>query len=183
MTGTQRTRPRHGQQASGGRRPCFARARTNSSRGAWLPIDQRQKRAFTPELSRLAICLARRSKVSDVQAHGVENEGLQSGLRYLLTFTEIDGADAAAVQARVEEHLRVLHLGTFGNVNRTAFLSISPVHTMPSRDHTGTPSGLEGFFHFTSSTTAGPAPRTIPRRRDSVSPRQSPDFLMMASIS
>ena len=36
----------------------------------------------------------------------------------------------------------------FGNVNRTALLSISPMHTMPPRDHTGTPSGLEGFFHF-----------------------------------
>src|SRR5215472_2424680 len=71
----------------------------------------------------------------------------------------------------------------FGKVNRTAFLSISPMHTLPFRDHTGTPSGLEGFFHFTSSTTAGPAPRTIPRSRDSVSPRQSPEFLMMASIS
>src|SRR5690348_17851551 len=71
----------------------------------------------------------------------------------------------------------------FGKVNRTAFLSISPIHTMPFRDHTGTPSGLEGFFHFTSSTTAGPAPRTIPRSRDSVSPRQSSEFLMMASIS
>src|SRR5262249_34225551 len=71
----------------------------------------------------------------------------------------------------------------FGKVNRTAFLSISPMHTMPFRDHTGTPSGLEGFFHFTSSTTAGPAPRTIPRSRDNVSPRQSSEFLMMASIS
>jgi hypothetical protein len=71
----------------------------------------------------------------------------------------------------------------FGNVSRTAFLSISPMHTIPPTDHTGTPSGLEGFFHFTSSATAGPAPRTISRSRDSVSPRQSPDFLMMASIS
>ncbi len=61
---------------------------------------------------RLAICLAHRSQASDVQAHGLENERPQSGLRYLLTFKEIDGADAAAVQARVEELLRVLHLGT-----------------------------------------------------------------------
>lgn len=57
------------------------------------------------------------------------------------------------------------------------------MHTMPSRDHTGTPSGLEGFFHFTSSTIAGLALRTMARRRDRVSLRQSFVALMMASIS
>lgn len=71
----------------------------------------------------------------------------------------------------------------FGNVNRTAFLSISPMQTMPSSDHTGTPSGLEGFFHFTSSARSGPAPRTTARSRANVSPRQSSERSMMASIS
>ena len=33
------------------------------------------------------------------QVHGLDNERPQSGLRYPLTFTDIDGADAAAVQA------------------------------------------------------------------------------------
>src|SRR6478609_9207316 len=68
----------------------------------------------------------------------------------------------------------------FGNVNRTEFLSISPMHTMPSKDHTGTPSGLEGFFHLTSSSMARSAASTIPRSRDNISPRQSPALAMMA---
>src|SRR5437879_8715891 len=38
----------------------------------------------------------------------------------------------------------------FGNVSLTAFLRASPMQTMPSWDQTGTPSGREGFFHFTS---------------------------------
>ena len=49
----------------------------------------------------------------------------------------------------------------FGNANRTALLSISPMQTIQSRPHDA-PSGLEGFFHFTSSTTSRPAPRTTP---------------------
>src|SRR5579859_2875025 len=56
--------------------------------------------------------VASRSQASCVQAHGLENERPQRGLRHLLTFTEMDGTDAAAVHARVEELLRVLHLGT-----------------------------------------------------------------------
>src|ERR1700761_8596330 len=71
----------------------------------------------------------------------------------------------------------------FGNVSRTTCLSISPMQTMPPEDHTDTPSGLEGFFHFTSSTMEGRAPTTTARSRDSVSPRQSPALAMMASIS
>src|SRR6266508_6653294 len=46
----------------------------------------------------------------------------------------------------------------FGNVSLTAFLRASPMQTMPSWDQTGTPSGREGFFHFTSSITPGSAP-------------------------
>src|SRR6266540_2971618 len=46
----------------------------------------------------------------------------------------------------------------FGNVSLTAFLRTSPTQTMPSWDQTGTPSGREGFFHFTSSITPGSAP-------------------------
>ena len=71
----------------------------------------------------------------------------------------------------------------FGKVNRAALLSISPIHTMPWRDQIATPSGLEGFFHFTSSVMGGPATRTISRNRDKVSPRQPPACLMIASIS
>jgi hypothetical protein len=60
-------------------------------------------------------------------------------------------------------------------------LSISPTQTMPWKDHTGTPSGLEGFFHFTPSSIAWSAARTTPRSRDNISPRQSSALLMMAS--
>src|SRR4051794_7461163 len=57
-------------------------------------------------------CRTHRSQASGVQARSLDNERPQSGLRYLLAFTEIDGADAAAVKTRVEELLRVLHPGT-----------------------------------------------------------------------
>src|SRR6478609_5994756 len=67
----------------------------------------------------------------------------------------------------------------FGNVNRTELLSISPMHTMPSKDHTGTPSGLEGFFHLTTSSMARSAASTIPRSRDNIPPRQSPALARM----
>jgi hypothetical protein len=52
---------------------------------------------------------------------------------------------------------------------------------MPWKDHTGTPSGLEGFFHFTPSSIAWSAARTTPRSRDNISPRQSSALLMRAS--
>src|ERR1700719_661041 len=49
-------------------------------------------------------------------------------------------------------------LAPFGKVSLTAFLRTSPMQTMPSCDQTATPSGREGFFHFTSSVTPGSAP-------------------------
>src|SRR5262245_19882435 len=55
---------------------------------------------------------------------------------------------------------------------------------MPPCSHTGTPSmEFEGFLHFTSSTTSGSACLISARTRASVSPRQSPSFLIRASIS
>src|SRR5215472_8941862 len=71
----------------------------------------------------------------------------------------------------------------FGNVSRTALLSASPMQMFPSRDHTGTPIGRDGFFHFTSSTMDASALRTTARSRASVVLRQSPDALMMASMA
>src|SRR3954452_10788699 len=62
------------------------------------------------------------------------------------------------------------------NVNFTAFLYVSPVQMMPECDHTGTP-------HFHSSTTLGSACLIVMRARASVSPRQSLNALMRASIS
>ena len=62
------------------------------------------------------------------------------------------------------------------NVILTLSLNAPPVHRMPppARSHTGTPAGLEGFFHFIVSTTSGSASRISARSRASVSPRQSP---------
>src|SRR5215471_6841240 len=48
---------------------------------------------------------------------------------------------------------------------------------MPSCDHTGTPR------HFHSSTTSGSACLNRARSRPSISPRQSPSSLILASIS
>src|SRR5438477_10514962 len=53
----------------------------------------------------------------------------------------------------------------------------------PSRDHTGTPIGRDGFFHFTSSTTDASALRITARSRASVVLRQSPGASMMASMA
>src|SRR5881409_4282642 len=58
----------------------------------------------------------------------------------------------------------------FGNVSLTAFLRASPMQTMPSWDQTGTPSGREGFFHFTSSITPGSALLMRARSWPSLSP-------------
>src|SRR5438309_4970476 len=70
----------------------------------------------------------------------------------------------------------------FGNVSLTAFLRASPMQTMPSWDQTGTPSGREGFFHFTSSITPGSAPLIRARSWPSLSPLQPVVFRTMASI-
>ncbi|HKA90143.1 MAG TPA: hypothetical protein VKE22_20925 [Haliangiales bacterium] len=52
------------------------------------------------------------------------------------------------------------------NVIFTLFLYVSPVHTIPSWDHTGVP-------HFHSSTMSGSAALIVARTQPSVSPRQS----------
>src|SRR6202166_3419951 len=59
----------------------------------------------------------------------------------------------------------------------TTFLYVSPVQIIPACDHTGTP------LHFHSSTTSGSACLMRIRTRASVSPRQSPSSLILASIS
>src|SRR5262245_1993632 len=63
------------------------------------------------------------------------------------------------------------------NVIFTTFLYVSPVQIIPACDHTGTP------LHFHSSTTSGSACLMSIRIRASVSPRQSPRSLILASIS
>ena len=63
------------------------------------------------------------------------------------------------------------------NVIFTTLLYVSPVQISPACDHTGTP------LHFHSSTTSGSACLMRLRRRASISPRQSPSSLILASIS
>src|SRR3954464_6936586 len=58
----------------------------------------------------------------------------------------------------------------------TTALYVSPVQRIPSCDQTGTP------LHFHSSTTSGSASLTSARMHASVSPRQSPSSLILASI-
>src|SRR6266567_3040493 len=60
------------------------------------------------------------------------------------------------------------------NVSLTAFLSVPTVQIIPLWDQTGTPFGLVGFFHFTSSRAAGSAFLIMARSRETVSPFQSP---------
>src|SRR6185295_2302595 len=59
----------------------------------------------------------------------------------------------------------------------TTLLYVSPVQMIPACDHTGTP------LHFHSSTTSGSACLMRIRIRASISPRQSPSSLILASIS
>src|SRR4026209_3051954 len=58
----------------------------------------------------------------------------------------------------------------------TTALYVSPVQMMPSCSHTGTPR------HFHSSTTSGTACLMMLLMRASVSPRQSPSSLILASM-
>src|SRR5262249_23932056 len=68
-------------------------------------------------------------------------------------------------------------------VSFTTALYVSPVQMMPACDHTGTPNiEFDGFLHFTSSTTSGSASWMSPRRRASVSPRQSPRSLILCNF-
>src|SRR5436305_9915948 len=65
----------------------------------------------------------------------------------------------------------------FAKVIFTTFLYVSPVQIIPACDHTGTP------LHFHSSTTSGSACLIRVRTLASVSPRQSLNSLILASIS
>src|SRR6187200_1289299 len=53
---------------------------------------------------------------------------------------------------------------------------------MPPRDQVGTPSGLDGLTHLSSSTTSGTASRMTARTVRSTSPRQSSSPAMASVI-
>src|SRR5688500_20308562 len=63
-------------------------------------------------------------------------------------------------------------LAPLAKVSFTTFLYVSPVHTIPLCDQTGTPTiAFEGFFHFRSSIISGSASRINARMRARVSSR------------
>src|SRR6266566_6395801 len=94
---------------------------------------------------------------ASVETGALDNQCLQGGHVDGVTLVEIDGTYRLAVQRVLKSRFGSCSWAPFGNVNLTAFLRASPMQTMPSWDQTGTPSGREGFFHFTSSITPGSA--------------------------
>src|SRR5579864_2884374 len=107
-----------------------------------------------------------------------------SATSLMLSFSLMSMARTVLLSKRVlKSFLGSLIRAPLGNVSLTAFLSASPMQIIPSWDQTGTPIGLLGFFHFTSSTKAGAAFLIKARRSDNFSPRQSSWFLIIASIS
>jgi len=70
----------------------------------------------------------------------------------------------------------------WAKVSLTLSLYVSPVQMIPSCDQTGTPAGLDGFTHFTSSTTSGSAWWMRARTWARVLPRQSPSSLIFLSM-
>src|SRR5437870_5065913 len=72
-----------------------------------------------------------------------------------------------------------------GNVSFTTFLYVSPVHTIPLCDQTGTPAGFDGFFHFRSSIICGSASKISDRMPAKVLSRQSSplDLALMRGVA
>src|SRR5687767_7647342 len=65
-------------------------------------------------------------------------------------------------------------LAPLAKVSFTTSLYVSPVQTIPSWDHTGTPDGFVGFDHFRSSIISGSASMISARMRARVSSRHPP---------
>jgi len=70
-----------------------------------------------------------------------------------------------------------------GKVSRRRPLSSFATQMIPSCDHTGTPAGFEGFFHFCSSIASGSASRMIPRTSSRSLVRPSPDGDFFAVVA
>jgi DinB superfamily len=64
------------------------------------------------------------------------------------------------------------------NESLTRAFRMMPMHTIPWCSQTAAPFGLLGRLHFTSSTIAGSASRTMSRSLANVAPRQSGVFVM-----
>src|SRR3989442_2948862 len=78
-----------------------------------------------------------------------------SAISLMLSFSWMSIARTVLLSKRVLKSFSgSLMRAPLGNVSLTAFLSASPTQIIPSWDQTGTPIGLLGFFHFTSSTQA-----------------------------
>ena len=112
-----------------------------------------------------------------VQGHGGANESLQRLLVDLVAFVEVDGAPGVAFEAGVEEARRILQRGALGEghlhdvlvglagADHPVVLPHRNASPLPLLDHLGV-----GFL-------------IRARSRESISPRQSPSSLILASIS
>src|SRR5262249_20207569 len=119
----------------------------------------------------------------NVQRHGGANERLQRLFVNLVALMKVDGAPHMPSRLELKRSEGSLSEAPLAKVSFTTALYVSPVQMMPACDHTGTPSiEFEVFLHFPSSTTAGAAFWMTPRRRASVSPRQSPSSLILCNF-
>ncbi len=91
----------------------------------------------------------------------------------LIALANIDRAPGSALELELNRPEGSLSEAPFAKVSFTLFLYISPVQSIPSCSHTGTPSGFEGLRHLTVSTTSGSACRIRARILCSILPRQS----------
>jgi hypothetical protein len=85
------------------------------------------------------------------------NERPQASVIYGVSFMEVDRPNCLAVQTCVEELPWILHPSSVGECQPhgvlEGFSDANDSIMRPDRDSMG----LEGFFHFTSSTAAGSA--------------------------
>lgn len=83
-------------------------------------------------------------------------EVLQSSFIKIVPFHEIDRTPYPR-QAGVEEPVLILEQASFWERKLDLVFVCLPVQMIPVCDHVGTPRGLVGLRHFTSSTTSGTA--------------------------
>ena len=88
-----------------------------------------------------------------VQNHRGTNQCFQRLLIHLVAFAKVDGAPQIALRLELKRPAGSSKKAPLANVILTTLLWVSPVQMIPLWDHTGTPRGLEGFFHLHSSST------------------------------
>ena len=100
-----------------------------------------------------------------------------------VAFAEVDRPPRVALQARVEEARGIFQRRALGEGHlHGALVGLAGADDPVVRPHGNAP-GLDGFLHFTSSTTSGSASLISVRSRASISPRQSSSSAILASIN